>query len=286
MKQWFVIVMLSASLAACKGKSKTEGTPAGSGSAPAGSAAPAGSGSAPAGSAAAPGSGSAAAAGSAAGSGSAAAASGPTTYCGATPCPCKAGSEQKSGDKLSICDLEKTVQIGARSCEPGRVVFHESGALEECLLSADTEIGDYTCKKAPLSSAFHPDGTLRNCSLAKDATLGDFKLTAGRSIKLHADGKLRNAWLVDPVTVDGWSCTKNTYLFASGKLEACTVTKAGKVGTQDFPASSYVRIREDGTLRGLELGGPGKVAGKPAKANDRFCFEDGKVAATQSCWMF
>jgi hypothetical protein len=287
------IVAVVLVLAACKGKDKApdpsaatptpSATPAAAGSATAGSAT-AGSataGSATAGSAAA---GSAAAGSAAAGSGAATAAG--TTYCGATPCPCKAGSEQKSGDKLSMCELEKAVKIGAYDCGPGRLVFHDTGALEECLLTADTTVGDYACKSGPLSTAFHKDGKLRNCSLAKDATIGDFTITTGRGIQLHPDGKLRNGWTEKVVTIDGWACTKGTYLFANGKLETCVVDVAGKVGTQAIPPKSTIRLTEDGKLRGLELGAAAVVAGKPAKANDRFCFEDGKPAKSQACWMY
>lgn len=274
-------------LAACKGKDKAPEPSAGSAttSSPpttgsAGSSAAAGS--AKVGSAAA-GSGSAAA-GSAAGS--AAATTTGSTYCGATPCPCKAGSEQKSNDKLSMCELEKAVKIGAYDCGPGRLVFHADGALEECLLTADTTIGDYACKSGPLSTAFHKDGKLRNCSLAKDATIGDFTITTGRGIQLHPGGTLRNGWTEKVVTIDGWACTKGTYLFASGKLESCVVDVAGKVGTQAIPAKSNIRLTEDGKLRGLELGAAGVVAGKPAKAADAFCFEDGKPVKSQACWMY
>lgn len=165
-------------------------------------------------------------------------------------------------------------------------MFHDDGALEECLLTADTTVGDYACKSAPLSTAFHKDGKLRNCSLAKDATIGDFTITTGRGIRLHPDGKLRNGWTEKVVTIDGWACTKETYLFASGKLETCVVDVAGKVGTQAIPPKSTIRLTEDGKLRGLELGAAGVVAGKPAKANDRFCFEDGKPEKSQACWMY
>ncbi len=283
------ILVAVLALAACKGKDKAPDPSAGSattsstpttgstGSSSAGSAtAGSGAGSAAAGSAAA---GSAAA-------GSAAATAAGSTYCGATPCPCKAGSEQKSDDKLSRCELEKAVKIGAYDCGPGRLVFHADGSLEECLLTADTTVGDYACKSGPLSTAFHKDGKLRNCSLAKDATIGDFTITTGRGIELHADGKLRNGWTEKVVTIDGWACTKGTRLFASGKLESCVVDVAGKVGAQAIPAKSSIRVTEDGVLRGLELGAAGVVAGKPAKAGDRFCFEDGKPAKSQSCWMY
>lgn len=269
MKLRFMVVGVLA-LVACKDKGKSEPPPGGS-AVPAGSATssappPAGSGSATTAGPAAP------------------AAS--TTYCGATPCPCKPGSEQKRGDKLEICELDKAIKIGAHSCEPGRVVFHDEGALEECLLTTETQVGSYTCKPAPLSTAFHKDGTLRNCSVAKDATIGDFTITSGRGIKLYPDGKLRNGWTEKPVTVDGWACTRGTYLFADGKLEACTVDVAGKIGTQDIPAGSMIRIRKDGTLRGLELGAAATVGGKPAKAGDRFCFEDGKPEKSGACWAF
>jgi hypothetical protein len=288
------IVAVVVLLAACKGKDKapepsagsatsSTPTPSTTGSATAGSAATgsAAAGSATAGSATGSATAGSAAAGSAAGSAATA-----TTYCGAAPCPCKAGSEQKSGDKLSICELEKAVKIGAYECGPGRLVFHDDGALEECLLAADTTVGDYACKSAPLSTAFHKDGKLRNCSLAKDATIGDFTITTGRGIRLHPDGKLRNGWTEKVVTIDGWACTKETYLFASGKLETCVVDVAGKVGTQAIPPKSTIRLTEDGKLRGLELGAAGVVAGKPAKANDRFCFEDGKPEKSQTCWMY
>src|SRR5688500_4821413 len=92
-------------------------------------------------------------------------------YCGATPCPCKAGSEQKDGDKLKMCELEKAASVGGVECGAGRVLFHDDGSLAECLPTADAKVGDYACKKAPLTVAWHKGGKLRACTLAADATI-------------------------------------------------------------------------------------------------------------------
>jgi hypothetical protein len=209
-----------------------------------------------------------------------------TTWCGAAPCPCKPGSEQNQGGMLSICELEQPTTIQGYACEAGRVVFHPGGELEECLAAGEVTIDGYACKGTPLSVAWHASGRLRNCTLAKDATIDPITITAGRGVQLYGDGKLKNGWTDTPVTVGAYACHKELRLFPDGTLLYCTLAASATIGDQEVPAGSQVRLTDAGALRGLRLGADAEVAGKKAKQEDSFCFEDGAVVASHSCWMF
>jgi hypothetical protein len=210
------------------------------------------------------------------------------TYCGADPCPCVAGSESKQADKLSICDLEKEVDVQGVRCTPGRIVFHDDGTLEECLVAAEASYDGIPCRPAPNATSWHANRKLRGCVLPANHTVGAFAVAEHSSIGLFDDGSVRSAWnLTAPATIDGFECARGVYMFRSGKLEACTLASAAKVGDQELPAGSFFRITEDGKLRGVELGADGTLAGKKAKKGDRTCIgEDGKPDDSSSCWMF
>jgi len=208
----------------------------------------------------------------------------PTGWCGATPCPCEPGTENKhyNTELLQSCKLTQATDIQGYPVKPG------------------SEGGDV---------AFGQDGKLRRFYLDKEHEVQGFVGQAKTGVELFADGSVQSINLTAPREIGGFPCRSSVTFFEGGKLRRCDVDKETELSGHKVQPGDIVTLDQDGKLHRWEVGDrvqkigphqcsgylnyvhpdgallrcgfakPTKVAGKTYKAGDLVCFDPaGKVA--------
>ncbi len=204
----------------------------------------------------------------------------PAGKCGATPCPCKEGTKNKDDDSWLICELSQDLEVQGYSCAAGRIVFHESGKLQECMLTADTEVDGKPCRGKPVAVRLFDNGKLKSCSASKDLEVGGFKVNRYQNISLHDDGTIAEAFLKGETReLEGFQCTGGLRWFKGGKLRMCTLAADADISGNKIKKDTMVVWHEDGSVRGMWNEKKIKWGKKKYDQKERgnwLCFKDGE----------
>jgi hypothetical protein len=212
-----------------------------------------------------------AAGGSGSPKGAAAAAAKVDPWCGATPCPCKAGTERKSNDKLAGCDLTGPATIQGLPVQKS-VTFNAEGYLVQFYLAKEAKIGPVLCKQDVMAQAHGPgllescytngtftidgisckgnismtkSGKLRRCQLAAPKAFGDLKLQAEDWLTVYESGKPERFEGSAVFEIQGRKCKGYfNYLYESGKLKKCEIAEDATLDGKDYKAGTAVCFNE------------------------------------------
>lgn len=201
-------------------------------------------------------------------------------WCGAKPCPCKAGTERKSGDKLSGCQLDAPATIQGLAVQKN-VSFDSQGYLTQFDLAKEAKIGPVTCKAETTVTAYGP-GKLDGCYTNGTATIDD--VACKGNISMTKSGKLRRCQLVEAKAFGDLQLKAEDWLtvYESGKPER--FESGNVIEVQGRKCKGYFNyLHESGKLKKCEVAEDTKLDGKDYKAGTAVCFdEQGKVADCSS----
>lgn len=161
----------------------------------------------------------------------------PATFCGAEPCPCEPGTENKhyQTELLQSCKLSKPMTVQGYPVKPG------------------SEGGDV---------AFTKEGQLVRFYLSEDFEVHGFPAQAKTGVELFADGSLRSLYLREGRELDGIPCTNGVTFFEGGKLRRCNVDKEVELSGHKVQPGDWITLDKDGKLHRWEVGDRTVTIGK------------------------
>jgi hypothetical protein len=204
-------------------------------------------------------------------------------FCGAAPCPCKKGTTVKPTHPEQRCQLEAPLVVQGIPCAPGDLDFYRDGALKYCEQDTKPVVLDSVECGGGWHIWMHQNHRLAQCGNIKPVTLGTFELR-GPNIALFSDGKLSSGELAKDIELDGIHCRRSVELYKTGKLQSCQVAAPVTRGTIVLQPNDFVTLREDGTIKRVQLAKDTTIEGKLVKA-DIVCFDSkGKLTRpTNEC---
>ncbi|HUH03427.1 MAG TPA: hypothetical protein VML75_15630 [Kofleriaceae bacterium] len=205
----------------------------------------------------------------------------PATYCGADPCPCEAGSEEKhyETELMRKCKLTKAMDVqGYPVKEGGEVTFDKDGKLMAFYLGKDFEVLGYQGTDKT-GVGFFPDGTLKEIYIKEKRDIDGVPCING--VGFYKTGKLRRCEVGAEAELSGHKAQPGDWvtLDENGKLHRWEVgDRTQAIGT--YECSGYMNyVHPTGELLRCGFAKETKVEGKKYKPGDLLCFDTaGKVA--------
>lgn len=148
-------------------------------------------------------------------------------YCGAEPCPCEPGSEQR---------------------------HHGSEDLRQCKLTRAVDIQGYPAREGG-EVTFYPDGALLRLYLADDFDVAGHPAKSQTGIELFEDGTVKTIFLREPKEIDGLTCADGVTFFDNGKLRRCKLAAEAELSGHEAQPGDFVTLDDTGTLHRWEIVG-------------------------------
>jgi len=158
-------------------------------------------------------------------------------FCGADPCPCEPGTEQKhyQTDILSSCKLTRAMELQGYPVKPG----NEGGEV-----------------------AFTKEGKLIRFYLDKEFEVLGYLGEAKTGVELFADGTLKSISLKEPREIQGLPCQGGITFYPGGKLRRCGISREIEMSGNKVQAGDWVSLDKDGKLHRWEVGDRVQKIGK------------------------
>lgn len=196
-----------------------------------------------------------------------------TPLCGATPCPCKAGTSNEAKETYDRCELEAQLTVQGVPCGPGRLLFHPDGRLAQCEIAGAATIGSIKCSNAGFGFfQLHENGTVKQCTAEGPTKVGDFELAAGAfRIQIFEDGTLRQGTLAAPRDLFGVKCTGDVVFYRGGRPYSCRIDEPVELGGHKLEKNTPVMLAKDGSLLGFFPQSDVTIDGKLRQAGYAYC---------------